>query len=43
MKNNEDRKPGWKQTLIMAFTFIIFLLLFHYWDKIKALVAAIFN
>ncbi len=40
MKNG---KPNWKQTLIMAFIFIVFLLLFHHWDKVKAFVAAIFS
>ncbi len=39
----KHRKLDWKQTLIMTLTFIIFLLLFHFWDNLKAFLAAIFS
>jgi uncharacterized MnhB-related membrane protein len=39
----KNRKLDWKHTLIMALTFIISLLLFHHWDKLKAFIAAIFS
>ena len=37
------RKPDWKDVVIMIETFILFLLLFHYWDEVKSFVAGIFS
>ncbi len=37
------RKPDVKDIVIMIETFIIFLLLFHYWDEVKAFIAGIFT
>ncbi|MDX2431673.1 MAG: hypothetical protein QNK35_12120 [Bacteroides sp.] len=37
------RKPDVKDIVIMIETFIIFLLLFHYWDEVKAFIAGIFS
>jgi len=35
------KKPDWKGILIMIETFILFLLLFHFWDEVKAFIARI--
>lgn len=37
------RKPDGKDIVIMIESFIIFLLLFHYWDEVKAFIAGIFS
>lgn len=37
------RKPDWKGIIIMMETFILFLLLFHFWDEVKVFIAGIFS
>ena len=37
------RKPDWKEVIMTIETFILFFLLFHFWDEVKALVAGIFS
>ena len=37
------RKPDWKEVIIMIETFILFFLLFHFWDEVKEFVAGIFS
>ncbi len=37
------KKPVGKDIVIMIETFILFLLLFHYWDEVKAFIAGIFS
>jgi len=36
------RKPDWKDIIIMIETFILFFLLFHYWDGVKSFIASLF-
>lgn len=36
------RRPHWKDIVIITETTILFLLLFRYWDEVKAFVAGIF-
>jgi len=37
------KRPDWKGIIIMIETFILFLILFHYWDEVKAFIAGIFS
>ena len=37
------RKPDWKEVIMMIETFILFFLLFQFWDEVKAVVAGIFS
>jgi hypothetical protein len=37
------KRPDWKGIIIMIETFILFLILFHFWDEVKALIAGIFS
>ena len=37
------KKPDWKGVIIMIETFILFFLLFHYWDEVKSFIARIFS
>ena len=37
------RKPDGKEIAIMIETFIIFFLVFHFWDEVKAIIAGIFT
>ncbi len=37
------RKPNWKSVLIIIVSFIVFSLLFRYWDEVKLFVAGLFS
>jgi len=37
------KQPDWKGITIMIETFLLFLILFHYWDEVKAFIAGIFS
>jgi len=37
------KKPDWKEIIIMIETFILFLLLFRFWDEVKSVIAGIFS
>lgn len=37
------KKPYWKSLMVMLVSFIIFFLLFHNWDAVKAFIAGIFS
>ena len=36
-------KPDWKDIVILVETFILFFLLFHYWDEVKVFITGIFS
>lgn len=37
------KKPSWKEIVVMLLSFIVFFLLFHNWDAVKAFIAGIFS
>jgi len=37
------KKPDWKDILIFIESAILFKLLFHFWDEVKAFIAGIFG
>jgi len=37
------KRPDWKDIVIMIETFILFLLLFPFWDEVKAFISGIFS
>jgi hypothetical protein len=37
------RKPNWKEFFIMITLFLLFFLIFHFWDELKAVLGGIFN
>lgn len=43
VKTMKLKRPTWKDMVIVIGAFILFLLLFHYWDEVKAFIAGIFS
>jgi hypothetical protein len=39
----KHRRPDWKDWVILAETFLLFFLLFHYWDEVLGLITGIFT
>ena len=37
------KKPNWKDIVIFIETAILFKLLFHFWDEVKAFIVALFT
>ena len=37
------RKPYWKGIMITIGTFILFFLLFHFWDEVKTFLVSLFS
>ena len=43
LKPMKIKKPDWKDIVIFIETAILFKLLFHFWDEVKAFIVALFT